>query len=222
MSASSENPPDCLMWSDALAAKYDGIGEFGKDKWDALLGHCQAVTDWPAASFAAELIEAYPEAKVILTTRDVDSWFESTRVTVNHRANDRFLWLLSHFDWASSMYYPMLRKYWDAVFKRDFEKHGKKVFLEHNDHVRRLVPPDRLLEYRVGEGWEPLCKFLGCPVPSTPFPRDNSGNSFVRRTGRRNRLQLCNVLFRWGSWLLGGWCLLVVGKGLVRVSVALY
>ncbi|TQN65673.1 hypothetical protein CSHISOI_09751, partial [Colletotrichum shisoi] len=176
MSASSENPPDCLMWSEALAAKYDGVGEFGKDKWDALLGHCQAVTDWPAASFAAELIEAYPEAKVILSTRDVDSWFESTRVTANRRANDRFLRLLSHFDWASSMYYPMLRKYWDAVFEGDFERHGKQVFAEHNDRVRRLVPPDRLLEYRIGEGWEPLCKFLGCPVPSTPFPRDNSGN----------------------------------------------
>lgn len=74
MSASVENPPDCLMWQDAFAAKYDGEGTFGREQWDQLLGHCQAVCDWPAVAFAKELIEAYPEAKVILTTRDVDSW----------------------------------------------------------------------------------------------------------------------------------------------------
>lgn len=74
MCASVENPPDCLMWHDALNAKYKGIGEFGRKEWDQLLGDCQAVCDWPACAFAKELIEAYPNAKVILTTRDVDPW----------------------------------------------------------------------------------------------------------------------------------------------------
>lgn len=74
MSASMENPPDCLMWHDALSAKYDGVGEFGRKEWDQLLGDCQAVCDWPACAFAKELIEAYPNAKVILTTREVESW----------------------------------------------------------------------------------------------------------------------------------------------------
>ena len=41
MSASVENPPDCLMWHDALNAKYDGVGEFGRKEWDQLLGDCQ-------------------------------------------------------------------------------------------------------------------------------------------------------------------------------------
>ena len=74
MSASVENPPDCLMWQDAFAAKFDNDGEFGREQWDQLLGHCMAVCDWPAVAFAKELIEAYPDAKVILTTRDVNSW----------------------------------------------------------------------------------------------------------------------------------------------------
>jgi hypothetical protein len=75
MSASIENPPDCLMWMDALTAKYDGIGTpFGREQWDQLLGDCQAVCDWPACAFAKDLVEAYPDAKVILTTRNVDSW----------------------------------------------------------------------------------------------------------------------------------------------------
>jgi hypothetical protein len=43
MSASMENPPDCLMWHDALNAKYDGVGEFGRKEWDQLLGDCQVI-----------------------------------------------------------------------------------------------------------------------------------------------------------------------------------
>lgn len=108
MSASVENPPDCLMWSDAFAAKYDGRGAFGREDWDQLFGHCQGVCDWPAVAFAPELIKAYPDALVILTNRDVDSWFASTMKTVHWRANDPELRMLSKFDWASRFYYPML------------------------------------------------------------------------------------------------------------------
>lgn len=108
MSASVENPPDCLMWSDALAAKYEGVGHFGKEQWDQLLGHCQAVSDWPAVAFAEELIKTYPEAKIILTTRDVDSWHASTMKTVHWRATEPELKLVARFDWAAGMYEPML------------------------------------------------------------------------------------------------------------------
>lgn len=109
MSASVENPPDCLMWQDAFAAKYDGVGTFGREQWDQLLGHCQAVCDWPSVAFAKELIEAYPEAKVILTTRDVDSWHASTMKTVDWRANDPELKAVAKFDWGSGLYQPMLK-----------------------------------------------------------------------------------------------------------------
>jgi hypothetical protein len=108
MSASVENPPDCLMWSDALASKYDGKGTFGREQWDQLLGHCQAVCDWPAVAFAKELIEAYPDAKVLITTRDIDSWHASTMKTVHWRAIDPELKTVGKFDWAAGMYQPML------------------------------------------------------------------------------------------------------------------
>lgn len=72
--ASTETPRDCEMWTRAIRAKFDGEGDFGKAEWDQLLGHCQAVCDLPAAAFAPELIAAYPNAKVILTNRDPDSW----------------------------------------------------------------------------------------------------------------------------------------------------
>lgn len=69
------NPRDCELWWEALQAKYEGKGkEFGRKEFDQLLGHCQVVSDVPAICFAEELIAAYPDAKVILTVRDVNEW----------------------------------------------------------------------------------------------------------------------------------------------------
>lgn len=51
MSASVENPPDCLMWHDALCAKYDGVGKFGRAEWDQLLGDCQVRLQITAAEW---------------------------------------------------------------------------------------------------------------------------------------------------------------------------
>ena len=47
------------------------------------------------------------------------------------------------------------------------------------------VPPERLLVYRVSEGWDPLCRFLGVPVPNTPFPSENSREEFKARVAAR-------------------------------------
>ncbi|KAL7912519.1 P-loop containing nucleoside triphosphate hydrolase protein [Trichoderma velutinum] len=199
MNCSIENPPDALMWMDALSAKYDKQGKpFTREDWDQLLGTSQAVCDWPAIAFAKELIEAYPEAKVVLTNRDVDSWHASTMKTVYWRVTDQELRWLSNFDWAASMYYPMLKKFFDTFFEGDFPNRGKDVFRKHYEEVRSLVPKDRLLEYRVTDGWGPLCEFLGEPVPKeSPFPNVNDNSDFVTRSRRRNRNQMKNVAFRY-------------------------
>lgn len=206
MNCSIENPPDALMWMEALCAKYDGRGPgFTRDDWDQLLGGCQAVCDWPSIAFARELIEAYPEAKVVLTNRDVDSWHASTMKTVYWRVTDPHLRWLARFDWAAGMYYPMLRKFFDGFFEGDFPGRGKDVFRRHYAEVRRLVPAGRLLEYRVTDGWAPLCEFLGEPVPKgRAFPNVNDNSDFVARSRRRNRSQTYNVALRWLLWLAAG------------------
>ncbi|KAI1634608.1 P-loop containing nucleoside triphosphate hydrolase protein [Biscogniauxia mediterranea] len=194
MNCSIENPPDALLWMDALRAKYDGIGEFTRKDWDKLLGNAQAVCDWPACAFAKELIEAYPEAKVVLTGRDVDSWHASTMKTVYWRVTDPELRLLSHFNWAAGMYYPMLKKFFDTFFEGDFPNRGKEVFTRHYEEVKKMVPAENLLEFRVQDGWEPLCKFLGEKVPEgEKFPNVNDNSDFVARSRRRNRCQMMNV-----------------------------
>ncbi|RDW92234.1 hypothetical protein BP5796_01628 [Coleophoma crateriformis] len=202
MSCSIENPPDALLWRDAFAAKFDNGPAFTRKDWDQLLGHCMAVCDWPAVAFAEELIEAYPEAKVILTTRDVDSWHASTMKTVYWRVMDPELRWLQYFSWAAGLYYPMLKKFFDEFFKGDFPNQGKRIFVEHYDHVRSLVPKDRLLEFSIKDGWDPLCNFLEVPVPSEKFPHVNDNNDFIARSQRRNRNQMKNVAFRYACILV--------------------
>ncbi|WEW61431.1 hypothetical protein PRK78_006921 [Emydomyces testavorans] len=178
VSAAFENMKDCEMWMDAIRAKFDGIGKFEKEDWDQLLGHCQAVTDSPCASFVPELVKAYPEAKVILNTRDVDAWYTSVSNTIEAT--------LPNVD-AESTERPeeivrnqMLKKIWDVTIPGGFEKEGKAAFCKHYDAVRQAVPSEKLLEYSVKEGWEPLCKFLGVPVPDEPFPRLNDTAMFLK------------------------------------------
>ncbi|KAI1343524.1 P-loop containing nucleoside triphosphate hydrolase protein [Xylariaceae sp. FL0016] len=206
MNCSIENPPDALLWMDALRAKYDGVGQpFTRKDWDKLLGNSQAVCDWPACAFAKELIEAYPEAKVVLTTRDVDSWHASTMKTVYWRATDPELRWLSNWSWAARMYYPMLKKFFDTFFEGDFPNRGKAVYLRHNEEIRQMVPKDRLLEFRVQDGWDPLCKFLGEEIPAGGFPNVNDNSDFIQRSRRRNRRQMMNVAAHWLEILaLGG------------------
>lgn len=234
MCASIENPPDALLWHDALVAKYfpersplpEGTIRT-REFWDQLLGNCQAVCDWPACAFAEELMEVYPEAKVVLTGRDVDSWHKSTLPTVYWRATDPELRMLSNTylpfglsgSWAAQMYYPMLKMFFDTFFEGDFVHKGKDVYRRHYEKCVRLATdegrnPGRLLEFRVQEGWEPLCNFLGERVPKAQkFPNVNDSSDFVNRSRRRNRNQMMNVAVRLLMWwvIIGFVCYVLMG-----------
>jgi hypothetical protein len=61
------------------------------------------------------------------------------------------------------------------------EDHVKARFIEHYQHIRDLVPKENLLEYRVGEGWEILCAFLGNDVPEANFPWTNDTQMLLKR-----------------------------------------
>ncbi|PYH31858.1 sulfotransferase family protein [Aspergillus neoniger CBS 115656] len=208
-----ENPRDCEMWLAALSAKYEGKGRpFGREEFDQILGHCQAVSDFPAACFADELIQTYPEAKVILTVRDVDDWHSKSFTPL---LTHPFLplstilenFLLSRTRWVL----PTWQKIWKYYFNDNFDANGRKAFEAHNSHVKDIVPAENLLVYHVKDGWEPLCEFLGKKPPLdgnggvVPFPRGNDPGIF------RNR-------FRDAIW----YNFLELGERVLRVIVVLY
>lgn len=141
----------------------------------------KAVTDIPCAVFAAELMAAYPNAKIVLTTRSTASWHMSMLRTIHALQASRLNRFLLLFADANP---KALTKLLDLIiafyFKGDIKKYGKQVFEEHNDRVKMLAQEQSrdLLVYEVREGWGPLCAFLGKEMPGTVFPRVNDTKDF--------------------------------------------
>jgi len=139
----------------------------------------RSAVDWPACSFWKHLAGENPDAKVVLTRRDPDAWFESMTNTI-------FKALRAETD------DEQLRRWRVATRRLIFEQtFGNDLAHDHVVHVLRAherdviasVPESQLLVFDVAEGWPPLCEFLGVPVPDAPFPRANSTAEFRVWTG---------------------------------------
>lgn len=150
--------------------------------WKAILAEFNAAVDWPACNYYQELMAVYPDAKVLLTVRDPEKWYESVMNTIY------FTNSVETDDPDYRIRYRMINNtVWRNVFDDRFEDkaYALSVFNHHTEDVKKQVPADRLLVLDVKEGWEPLCRFLDVPVPTdTPFPRLNDTASFQQ--GRSN------------------------------------
>jgi hypothetical protein len=146
--------------------------------WDKLFtGYGEAV-DWPAAAFWQEQAEAFPDAVILLSTRDSAGWWRScdnTIFEVFRRADDDM-----PDEWTA-----MIRELFRRFLGGDVldEKIAIDAYERHNEHVRATAPPDRLLEWHPGDGWEPICRALGVEVPNEPFPHVNSTAEFRAMAG---------------------------------------
>lgn len=159
--------------------------------WKAMFARYQATVDWPACTFYKQLMEVYPDAKVLLSVRDPAKWYESAANTIHRVSQDGFPRVMRLMFPALKSFIEMTNTLiWQGTFGGRFAErdHAIEVFNRHNEEVKRTVPPERLLVYDVKEGWEPLCRFLGVPVPSTPFPRVNDTATFNNRLTRRKRI----------------------------------
>ncbi|KAJ6556368.1 P-loop containing nucleoside triphosphate hydrolase protein [Mycena capillaripes] len=168
------NPPETEMWTEAINAHTVRPGRVGPATW--------SLRDAPAAMFPADLIAAYPDAKVILTNRDPDKWWTSfTQSIVAVTGSWRFrlaAWLDPGFGRVAALSYLIFTVMAGAVIT---EEGAKARFVKHYDNVRKLVSKARLLEYEVTEGWGPLCAFLGKDVPDTEFPRTDDTQMVHKR-----------------------------------------
>jgi hypothetical protein len=153
----------------------------GLDK--ALAGH-RSTVDWPGAYFWRELTARHPAAKVVLTVRDPQPWYDSARRTIFQAATEAS----AGADGPVATGLAMARAVvWEGTFGGRFadREHAVRVFTEHNEAVRHEIPAERLLVFEVSQGWQPLCDFLGVPVPDEPFPRTNDTASFQERIAER-------------------------------------
>ena len=148
--------------------------------WDTLLGDYGATVDWPAAAFWAELSAAYPDAIVLLSTRDADSWWDSASNTI-FEAVSREPPPGTPLDEERTMILQLLHSRFTLNW--DDPDSAKLAYLRHNAEVRERVPADRLVEWHPGDGWGPLCAALQLPEPDAPFPHVNTTDEFRLMAG---------------------------------------
>ena len=163
-----------LFQKPGASEQWEAIVAGASANWNEVFAGYQATVDWPACTYYKNLMQVYPEAKVLLTVRDPEKWYESVRSTI---------YIVSRQHLPDSPHAQMLNTLvWEGTFDGKFEdkEYAIAVFLQHIEEVKQHVSPDKLLIYDVKEGWEPLCAFLGVEVPADmPFPRLNDRDTFL-------------------------------------------
>jgi hypothetical protein len=157
------HPDEIPVWTDAIEGR--------RVDWVSLMDGYVAQVDWPGASFWPELLEANPEALVILSTRDPEAWYESATNTIFaglSQSDGQIPWMVA------------MKRLLNDRFCSDLANRQAMLdaFERHNDEVRRRVPWAQLLEWSPPDGWVPICNRLGVPVPEDPFPVTNTTAEF--------------------------------------------
>lgn len=166
----TKNPHHIASWNDAMDGK--------SVDWDFLFADYRSAVEWPAVAFLPELTSHFPDAKVILTLREAESWFESANATIFDG-----LELSAHNpdpikrERGSMARRLILERTFDGKY-RD-KDHAIRIYKKHIQNVINLIPSNRLMQFNVKEGWDPLCAFLDRPIPDEPFPRLNERTEFL-------------------------------------------
>ncbi|GAA3614811.1 sulfotransferase family protein [Nonomuraea rosea] len=171
------HPEQAQRWRQSLEGPVD---------WSSVLAGYRAAVDWPSAYFWRPLAQCYPDAKVILTIRDPHAWYASLRDTVFALLTNPSA-LPGDLQPVITGMRPLLGRIWSETFGTTLdepmpeERHAVQVFQRHTAEVTGALPAGRILIYESGQGWEPLCDFLGVPVPAEPYPRLNDRQSAQTR-----------------------------------------
>ncbi len=183
--------------------------------WERIFRGFDSAVGSPASAFWREIADEFHSAKVILTVRPADGWYESVAATLNEALapEPAALRLLT---WRrakhASAYATASDAFQERILERevggDFSDRERTIraFNKHIADVKAEIRADRLLVYTVRDGWEPLCAFLGVPQPARPFPRENDRATYRRRLrAARNDVLVPRLLA-----LTGGAAVLVI------------
>jgi len=155
--------------------------------WKKAMADYKGGVDYPVSFFYKELMVAYPKAKVLLNVRDPVKWYQSVNNTIGrgHKTtkswpSNWFLSLMERGDTTQTVQrlsnmVPSCSSSGLSMMEACAagEQSAVQFYHDHVNEVRAHVPAERLLVWEVKEGWAPICKFLGVPVPDIPFPRLN-------------------------------------------------
>jgi hypothetical protein len=140
--------------------------------WDEVFAGYVAQTDFPGAAFWREISDAFPDALVVLSRRPAECWYRSAASTI-----------FELDDTHGSLPFRDLWLEWFGEVRFDDPEAMIAAYERHNAAVRSSIPPDRLLEWTVTDGWAPLCDRLELPVPDEAFPWSNTTAEFRAQNG---------------------------------------
>lgn len=179
------NPSELALWEEAVTvtllppqdrpSNQRNMEPYGKEEFDKLLADYDVVMDLPGCIFASQLVEAYPDAKVILTNRKYKDWEQSMQESIWCLDTWRLFTLCRQFNITQLA--PLMRLVHTVFRVHNHNNYGgpaaKTAYDRHYDTVRSLVSQHRLLELDtdVDLRWEPLCQFLGKEAPKESFPK---------------------------------------------------
>jgi hypothetical protein len=159
--------------------------------WQLPFCSYRATVDWPGCAFYEELIDRYPNAKVVLSESCYDSAHDTIYRASGTAPSSPILSLMSLFSPEAKRVKRARRMIFELIWEKTFDgmfedrEYATSIFERHNEEVKRKVPADRLLVYDVKDGWDPLCDFLEVDAPNKPFPRLNEAGTFRNRIRRR-------------------------------------
>lgn len=177
------------LWSEAVDAKYFGKGchPYRAADFDKLVGDHQVVRGLEPSCFPDELLEAYPDAKVVYSTRNPDEWIDSMNRTVYRFLGWKTWPCLLFFERGITRdFYCNARRCFSAWTDDDMWNREKlrRFYVSRNERIRSLVSPERLLNFHPEDGWEPLCEFLDKEVPVSSYPHSMGTKDFFTELGQ--------------------------------------
>lgn len=174
------NPEGVTHWKDAYNEQ--------KVNWNDLFQNYSAIVDFPGAMYYKEMASYYPDAKVVLSVRDPEAWYESTRKTIysfdpGPGLKMKMLFKMPFSKTARNLFQVIMlndKSIWKKHFEGQFDdkEYAIQNYRNHVEEVQRTIPADRLLIFDCREGWEPLCSFLDKEVPAEPYPSTNRKEDF--------------------------------------------
>ncbi|TPI70797.1 sulfotransferase family protein [Mesorhizobium sp. B3-1-3] len=158
-----------VMAHEEQKALWRALAKGAAPDWGRLFAGYKSCVDWPSAHYWRELIEIYPQARVILTWRSPESWWESFEKTLLPA-------IAGSTDHDSLGISLVSKQVFDG--RPQDRAHAIAIYRDNVEAVLNTVPAERLLVHKLGDGWAPLCAHLGIPVPDEPYPSRNSTQEF--------------------------------------------
>jgi hypothetical protein len=170
-----------------LLPQWQAAADGDSADWTQVFEGWESTVDWPACTYWEQIWETFPDAKVLLSVRDSESWYASCQKSIHASAQAA---AKGELEGGSVTVSPEAMKMingviWNGTFDGRFDdkEFALDVYNRHNEDVKSKVPADKLLVYEIKQGWEPLCEFLEVPVPETDMPHLNDATSFRAMVG---------------------------------------